>query len=154
MKGTKHLISCRCILPQFKRKPNPPVHQFVVFSILDDDDNIVGTKFVQCNNCRIIHKVTDICKSEILVNQEYMRSVTTKEEIKLSLPERLVAVLDSNQADLASYEAVQFILENKNWGEHVVLSSDEESGVRYIKYVRILSENLFKIKTHTEKLFL
>jgi hypothetical protein len=62
-KGVKHLVRCRCILPQFKDKPNPPAHQFAVFSVLDDQD-VLKVGFAQCNNCGIVHKVTDICLSE------------------------------------------------------------------------------------------
>ena len=63
--GQKHLIKCRCVLPQFKKLDNPPVHKFVVFSALNEEGNVV-TKYAQCNNCGVIHKVTDLCTSEII----------------------------------------------------------------------------------------
>ena len=148
--GQKHLVRCRCILPQFKHMKDPLLHQFTVFSILDDAD-AVAVKFAQCTNCGLIHKVTDINRSEIMTGREHMSSIATIDEIKISLPEKLVALLEINDADLPTYEAVSFILENKQWGNIVVLSSDVDGGLRQGKYVRILGEQLFKIDTFTRE---
>lgn len=78
-----------------------------------------------------------------------MRSVRTLDEIKAGLPDKLVAILDSNHADVATYEAAEFIIENQRWGDHVFLMTDEESGVMQGKYVRILTDALFKVDTVT-----
>ena len=64
MQGFKHLVQCHCILPQYRKMKDPVFHKFVVFSTIDKKDN-VEPKNVQCNNCGVIHKVFDICKSEI-----------------------------------------------------------------------------------------
>lgn len=149
MNGTKHLIRCRCVLPQFKKMADPPVHQFVAFSVINDDD-IVVPKFVQCNNCGILHKVVDICKSEI-VQRESMDSLVTIDDIRTALPENLSKILDMNKVDIATWEAAQFIYENKRWGEFVVLTSDVESGTRQGKYLRILGENMFKVDAFTRE---
>ena len=148
--GQKHLIKCRCVLQQFKMMSEPPVHHFVVFSIIDNDDltNVVQPKFAQCNNCGIIHKVIDICRSEILQGRESMGSIRTIEEIKLGIPKGLSTLLESNNADLASWEAAEFIYEQKQWGNIVVLSTDASDGMRQGKYVRILGESLFKVETY------
>lgn len=148
--GLKHLIRCRCVMPQFKNLPEPPVHQFVVFSIVDDSD-VVKSKFSQCNNCGVIHKVIDICKSEIIQSRESMGSLINIDDIKPSLPQNLVAILESNGADLATWEASQFIFENEKWGEFVVLNSDAESGLRQGKYVQIIGKNLFKVGTFSRE---
>lgn len=143
--GLKHLITCRCILPQFKHVSNPPNHQFVVFSAFDDDGTF-RTRFAQCNNCGIIHKVIDVCRSEI-VPREVMGALPTIDDIKVSMPSQLANLLESNNVDLATWEMVQFILENKQWGKFIVLQSDEEDGLRQGKYVRIMSETMFKVET-------
>ena len=137
-------------MPQFKNLPEPPVHQFIVFSIVDDSD-VVKSKFSQCNNCGVIHKVVDICKSEIIQNRESMGSLINIDDIKPSLPQNLVAILESNGADLATWEASQFIFENEKWGEFVVLNSDAESGLRQGKYVQIIGKNLFKVGTFSRE---
>lgn len=150
MRGQKHLIKCRCVLPQFKGKPDAPVHQFVVFSVLDDEDN-VKMKYAQCNNCGTVHRVTDICKSEILQGKEAMSSIITLQDIKSTLPSNLSDILERNNADLATWESAQFILENKQWGNIIVLAQEEEAGVKQGKYVRVMSETFFKIESFTRE---
>lgn len=144
--GQKHLIKCRCVLPQFKNRANPPQHQFVVFSTIDDD--VIKHKYVQCNNCGIIHKVVDICKSEIIPGKEMSAALITIDDVKGSLPKTLCDILESSSTDLPTWEHAQFIHENKKWGEFVVLNSEESDGSRSGKYVRILGESLFKVESY------
>jgi hypothetical protein len=143
--GLKHLITCRCVLQQLKRMDNPPQHQFVVFSVINDDGS-VQVKFSQCNNCGIIHKVSEINRSEV-VSRESMGSIPTIDDIKAGMPPRLVDLLESNDVDLSTWEHAQFIIENEDWGSFVVLKTDEEEGMRQGKYVRIMGANMFKIET-------
>lgn len=150
--GQKHLIQCRCILHQFKKMKNAPLHRFVVFSTVDDDKPVI--KFAQCNNCGIIHKIVDIGRSEILKDREHMSSIISVSEIKLSLNPSLVSILDANFCDLPTYEMVKFIIDQKKWGEIVILSSEEESGTRQGKYVRIMGEALFNVDSFTREEFI
>lgn len=143
--GQKHLVRCRCVLPQFKKLQNPPAHQFTVFSIIDND--VVQQKFSQCTNCGVIHRITEIGRSEIVTGREAMGSILTIDDIKPSLPEAIVKILEKNSVDLPTYEFVQFIIENKQWGNFVVLTTDLEGDVRQGKYLRILGETLFKVET-------
>lgn len=143
--GQRHLVKCRCVLPQFKGKTDPPPHQFVVFSVIDDD--VVKTKYAQCNNCGLVHRVVDMCKSEILVGKENMASIVKIEDIKPSMPPNLADILERHQVDLSAWEQAQFILEEKRWGDFVVLAQEEESGARHGKYVRIMSDTFFKVET-------
>lgn len=144
--GLKHLITCRCVLPQFKRMNNAPQHQFVVFSVIADDGTF-QQRFAQCNNCGIVHKVIDVCRSET-VTREAMGSLPTIDDIKAGLPPQLVNILEANRVeDLSTWELAQFILENKQWGNFVVLNTDEEDGLKQGKYVRILGESMFKVET-------
>jgi len=149
--GQKHLIRCRCILPQFRRHPDPPLHQFVVFSVLDDDK--VRPHFVQCNNCGIVHKVTDILVSEIVKGREHMKSLKTVDDVRLGMPEQLAAVLEANGADLATWEAVSFTLEHQRWGDYVVISSDTDGAVSQGKYIKILGQGLFKVETYVRDMY-
>jgi hypothetical protein len=151
--GQKHLIKCRCVLPQFKQSSSPPNHQFVVFSVINDDGT-VKVKHVQCNNCGIVHKVIDICTSQILPGKETMSSIITIDDIRCSLSANIANVLDINYADIATWEAVQFIIENKNWGDFAVLSSEVDSDVKQGKYIRVLGENLFKVDSFSREEFI
>jgi len=147
--GIKHLIQCQCILPQFKNNiKNPIFHKFAVFSIVEQGV-IVKEKFVQCTHCGIIHKVSDISVSEIMVGKENMSSVITLQDIRLNLPEKIVTILDTYDLDIATWENVQYIIDNERWGEHVVLSSDLQGNIRQGKILRIMGTNLLKIETFT-----
>jgi len=144
--GQKHLIKCRCVLPQFKRLENPPVHQFIVFSVIQEDET-VKPRYSQCNNCGVVHKVVDVCKSEIVSGKENMNSLIKIEDIKPSLHPNFVGILESSQADLATWESVQFIVENKQWGQFVVLTNDSEGEEIHGKYIKILGESMCKVET-------
>ena len=50
MIGTKHLIQCHCVLPQFRKMDNPIFHKFVVYSRFSEE-SIVEERLVKCNNC-------------------------------------------------------------------------------------------------------
>lgn len=141
----KHTIKCRCCLQQFKNLKNPPQHEFIVFSSLDNENN-VKEKFAQCNNCGIIHKVIAICTSEIL-NKEEAFTIRTIDDIKLSLPDKLVNTLEKHLADLSTYEAVEYIIQNELWGDRIILTKDDIDNIIQVKYLVILGNNLFKIDT-------
>ena len=147
--GLKHLVTCRCVLPQFKRREDPPQHQFVVFSVVQDDGTVT-TKFAQCNNCGIIHKATEINRSEV-VSRESMGSLTTVDDMKLGMPAQLANALEAADVDVATWEHARYVWDNKQWGSFVVLSTDEEDGLRQGKYIQILGENMFKIDTFTRE---
>jgi hypothetical protein len=142
--GFKHLIKCRCVLSQFKKVKNPPVHQFIVYSEVDDSDNVV-IKFAQCNNCGLIHKVIDLCKSDIIEKKEDHPALLTIDDIKVNLNQNISTILVKNGCDLPTWEMVQSIIDNKRWGEFVVLSSETESGSRQGKILQILGESLFRV---------
>jgi hypothetical protein len=144
--GQKHLIKCRCVLQQFKKLNDPPQHHFIVFSTINDESN-VNVKYSQCNNCGVIHKVVDICRSEILNGKEFMGSLIKIEDIKPTINSNFSTILESNNADLATWEALQFIVENKLWGSIVVLTTDSEGDEIHGKYLRILGESICKVES-------
>ena len=129
--GTKHLIQCHCILPQYRTSTNPIFHKFITFSIIDDSDTVIP-KYAQCNNCGTIHKVYDICKSEIISGKDESRLVTTLDELKFSLPKEMVDVFESYDCDIPVYENAKFIIDNEAWGENLILfreiNGDEIAG--------------------------
>jgi len=150
MKGYRHLVKCRCVLPQYKGLSSPPAHHFIVFSVVNDDDT-VRIKYSQCNNCGIVHKVIDVCTSDIIPGKEAMSSIVKIEDIKLSLPHNLSDILERNNVDLTTWEQAQFILENKQWGNFVILAQEEEAGTKQGKYVRIMSETFFKVESFSRE---
>lgn len=148
LEGIRHLIECHCILPQF-RSMNPPVyHKFVVFSIVEDD--VVKPKLSQCNNCGIVHRVIDLCKSEIVHGAEEGNSIRNIEDIKLSLSQKIVDFLIQQKSDVTIWEFVEFLLENKKEAE-VVLSKDQQGNITQIKILHVKSDGTFKVKSETRQ---
>lgn len=149
-RGQKHLVKCRCILPQFMKLKDPLLHQFVVFSIIGDDDKVI-TSFAQCPNCGIVHKVIDLSRSEIVPGREHLVSLKTIDDIRTSVSPQVAHVLDAHAVDMSTWEAVQFIIENEKWGDTVTLGSDTVDGTMQGKYIRILGPSLFKVDVFTRE---
>ena len=96
MVGVRHLIQCHCVLPQYRKSENPIFHKFVVFSMIDKNEEVLS-KFAECNNCGVIHNITDICKSEIVHSVEDARSIVTIDDIIPTLPPNIVSILSSHK---------------------------------------------------------
>lgn len=119
MNYLKHLIECQCILPIYKNNTRPIFHKFPVFSLFEDnvgnnDFSRAIEKYVKCNNCDCVHRVYDICKSELLKNSDaYVDLVTTLDDLKYSLPSDVIDILSKNQMDIADYEMASHLLKYK-----------------------------------------
>ena len=152
----KHLIECQCILSIFKNKTKPVYHKFKVFSQIDTNDKI-KEKYVICNNCDIVHKVFEVCKSEIKWGSENLKSlVTTKEDIKFNLESRhfenIVIELEKNNIDLCEWEYIEYLLDNKKEGQIVLNKSEIDNNIVYnVLYIK--NEN-FSIKKEIQQRFL
>jgi hypothetical protein len=145
VQGIKHLIQCHCILPQFKNAPEPVFHKFAVFSVIDDSDT-VQPKFAQCNNCGIVHKVIDICHSELTTKEE-ARSIPNVEDIKFSISPDLVRVLESYQCDIATWEQAEWIFLSKLWDQWIILTKEEdEFGDLHGKRLIFVDDGKFRIE--------
>lgn len=147
--GTRHVIKCRCILPQYKSMQNPPSHQFVVFSVTEDD--VVVPKTVQCNNCGIVHRVTELCTSKIINGKEDLKSVSTIDTIRPQLPSNIAAVLDSEGSDIPVWEHCKFVIDNAIWDSVIQLSTESYDGMREGKYIRIFSKEMFNVESFSEE---
>jgi hypothetical protein len=147
--GTRHVIKCRCILPQYKSMQNPPNHQFVVFSVTENDAVIAKT--VQCNNCGIVHRVTELCTSKILNGKEELKSVNTIDTIRPQLPSNIAAVLDAEGCDVPVWEHCKFVIENAIWDSIIQLSTESYDGMREGKYIRIFSKEMFNVESFSEE---
>ena len=144
MQGYKHLIDCHCVLPQYRTKADPVFHKFVVFSVMDDDGN-VDPKTVQCNNCGAIHRVVDICKSEIVPGKDEAKSVVTKSDVALSLPTQLVELLDQYQLEVPDFELAKFYLDNKRWGSTLVLNREKEGNGMSGKVLNFVGPDRYRV---------
>ena len=137
------------MLPQYKNNPNPVFHKFVVFSVVDNSDTVIP-KYSQCNNCGIIHKVVDLCRSEIITGKEELRSITSIDDIKLTLSEDICKLLDIYNVDLPTWEHVQFIFDQKKWSSHAVLTRDVMESETQGKMLQFNKEGKPKIVTYIQ----
>lgn len=149
MRSSKHIIQCRCVLNQFRNKKNPPLHKFIAFSSLDDDDKVEPT-FVSCNNCGITHKIVDLCKSEILENSENSPVITIK-DILISLPSELREIFESYEVDLATMQNALWIIDNQLWGSKLILLKKELEDRVEGKYLVFKQPNQYRIETFLEE---
>ena len=125
--GMRHLIECNCVLPQYKNRQPTVWHKFAVFSVVDSN-NQVQEKFVQCNNCGIIHKITEIGKSEVTI-KENLKSIRTIDDIKFGIQQDIAGLLEQYKCDISIWEEAEFILNNKKWGSIIVLDQETDKGV-------------------------
>lgn len=149
--GVKHLVPCICVLPQLSKLKNPPMHEFVVFSVFDDSVNDFEVTFVQCDNCGVIHKITDVCQSTILRGRDEMKSLVSVDDVKGVIPPKMVEILEQHKVDLPTWQQVAWVVEDKQWGTPVVISSEYIDGTRQGKVLTILGETLYKISNFTNE---
>lgn len=129
-----------------RKLPNPVYHSFVVFSVLDDGGEVVP-KDAECNNCGVIHRVVDICKSEI-TTKEKSSAIVTVEDITFMIPSDLTNVLKNYDCDVSTWEQAHFIYSNQKWGERIVLSRQTEDGSIKGKSLTFEGPNKFKIESY------
>lgn len=152
IQGVRHLIECHCFLPQYRNRPDPVFHKFVVFSEIHDEN--VKEKNAQCNNCGVIHKITGICKSEILTGREDNRAIIRVDDIKISLPSRLADILSSYSCDLSIWENVDFVFRESKWGTKIKISSDESEDEIHAKFLKINGPESFGVVVESGKSFI
>jgi len=143
--GVKHLVACSCVLPQLSKLKKPPSHEFVVFSTFDDEAKTFESTFVQCDNCGVVHKITDVCASSILHGRDELKTIVTLDDVKPSVPSKLADVLEQHKVDLPTWQQVAWIIEENRWGTPVILTSEYVDGARQGKTMIILGETLYKI---------
>jgi len=145
--GIKHLIECHCTLKIFKNGDEIIYHKFPVYSKLDEEDRL-KVKMAKCNNCGVIHKIVDVCKSDIISGKDDSISVVTKEDLDLQIDPRITNVLRANECDISVWEHVADIIEEERWNETIVLRRQVVDGEMNVKVLKVLSENRAKIENH------
>lgn len=147
----KHLCECRCVLPQFVDSPVPRFHQFVVFSMLDENMEIIPST-VKCNYCGAVSTVSGIGTLKPS-KAEQSSAVETPEEIQDQLPPELIKKLSGYVAgiDLPTWQEIRHIYENEYcWGVcPVVLAHDPDpaTGSDVAKVLNILGRTMYNVRT-------
>jgi hypothetical protein len=150
MKGLKHLVECHCVLPQYRKRKEPPYHSFVVFSLLDDSDTAIP-KHARCNNWGVIHNFIDLCKSEILAGQE-VGAVMTTEDCGMMLPSGVKQMLETYGCDVPDWEHALFILQNEKWGDFIIIHREEtETGDLTGKILKFNGPGNYRLEPFLQK---
>lgn len=145
--GIKHLIECHCTLKIYQKLEKIIYHKFPVYSKYNNEAGSIVPKIAQCNNCKTLHKVYDICKSEIVPGgKDEDKTMLTKEDIVIQLPDKISNFLVRQDYDMSVFEHVLDIIDNEAWNELVVLSREVINEDLHVKILQIISENRFKIK--------
>lgn len=145
----KHLVICNCILSQYQDTEPPIFHKFIVFSVINQDGSIKPS-YAKCNNCGGIHKVTEVGVSEKL-KKETVASLPDIEEIKSTLPEKLVSLLERYKLQLPTWQEIKFLYENEKWDRAVILSREQENNEISGKYLVLFSKTLWKIDGYSSE---
>ncbi len=147
--GVKHLVQCVCTLQTLNNMKDPPSHEFVVFSTYDDADDSFDVTFVQCDNCGLVHKVVDVCKSEVVRGKEDLAFAISIADVRSSLNPNIVEVLEKHNASLPTWQQTAWIVTEKRWGESVTLGSERVNNVKQGKVMILLGESLYRLQAYT-----
>ncbi len=150
MLGHKHMIECHCILPIYKDSLPAIYHKFITYSKIDERGKIIP-KYVNCNNCGITHYVYELCKSDIKVGKEDIKSTRTIEDIKLSLPDKIINILTSNNCTIEDYELVEDIFDQEIFPSNLIIKREIIDEEHHIKLLKINNAEKFKIESEVIK---
>jgi hypothetical protein len=155
MNYTKHLVECQCTLSLFKNKTKPVYHKIPVFSKIVNES--VEEKYIMCENCNVIHYVTEICKSEIKWGNENLISlINLKEDIKFNLVSNnnnlLVDILEKNQCHISDWEMSEYLIENNQNGI-IILNKNEIDNNIVINLIEF-DKGKFKLKKEITQRYL
>ena len=145
--GIKHLIECHCTLKIYQKLEKTLYHKFPVYSKYNSESGAIVPKIAQCNNCKTLHRVYDICKSEIVPGgKDEDKTMLTKEDIIFQLPDKISNFLIGQDCDVTIFEHVLDVIENKHWNEKIVLTREIINDRLHVKILQIISEDRFKIR--------
>jgi len=144
--GIKHLIECHCTLKIYQGSDDHLYHKFPVYSKLNKDDKIIE-KLVQCNHCQTIHKVYDICKSNILRSgKDDHKTAVNIEDISYQLSDKINNILRRYDCDISTWEQILDYCEREYWDQKIVINREIIEGKYHVKVLSILSEDKIKIE--------
>lgn len=145
----KHLIACNCVLKQYEDADPPVFHKFIVFSVINEDGSIKPS-YAKCNNCGGIHKVTEVGLSQKL-KRETIATLPDIEEIKSSLPEKLVSLVEKYKLTLPTWQEIKFVLENEKWERPIILQKEQEGEEVFGKYLVLYGKTLWKVDSFSSE---
>ena len=145
MPGVKHLIECHCFLKVFSQNEKQINHKFAVYSKINQNDKVIP-KLVKCNNCEALHRITEVGISQLVPGRDQTSVTVTKEDLSNNLSNIITRVLIQYDCDISSWEHVEDIIEEKRWGEFVILRREIINEKTNVKLMEVLGAENIKIK--------
>lgn len=145
LESIKHLITCNCILRQYEEYIPSVFHKFIAFSVINSDGSIKPS-YAKCNNCNAIHKIIEVNTSE-RIRKEDSPLVPDIEEIKASLPEKLIGLLIKYDLDTPTWQQIKFSYENEKWDKPVILYRETQGEDSQGKYLLLAGKMLWRIES-------
>ena len=143
----RHLIECHCVLLLYKNKRPVTYHKFSVYSKIDKKTGKVIPKYVNCNNCGVTHYVNEYCKSQIKNGKEDILSVRTIDDLRLSIPKKILDVLEAYKCPVDVYEEIEDVIDNDLYPRNIVLNREIINEDQHYKILEMKSNNKFKIQS-------
>lgn len=129
--------------------PDPPLHKFIAFSEIEPPGVIVPS-LVQCPNCGAVHKIKEVGLSEVLRKEDAM-SVLTIDEIKSSLPEKLVERFTGYELELHQWMEIKWVFDNEQWGRNIILTKESADGLVSGKYTQAISKDIWRFASFSRE---
>ena len=95
-----------------------------------------------------MHKVYDLCKSEIIPGKDELRSVVTIREISPFIPSDLRQLLETYNCELSIWEHIKFLLDEQRWGDKVVITKETIKDETTGKVLTIAAKDRFTIENY------
>jgi hypothetical protein len=144
--GIKHLIECHCTLKIYEGSDDHVYHKFPVYSKLDMSGKVIQ-KLIQCNHCQTIHKVYDICKSDIVRSgKDDHKTSIDREDIACQISDKISSLLRRYDCDISTWEQILDYCDNKYWNKKIVLNRELIEGKYHVKIMTLMSEEKVKIE--------
>ena len=86
--------------------------------------------------------------SEIAIKIEDTDTIIDEEDLKLGLSDKLVKILEKNNCDIPTYEAIDHIISEEMWNQQVVISRKTVNNeIVHLKILEIKGDEKFRLKT-------
>ena len=145
MLGQRHLIECHCVLPLYKDRRPIVYHKFPVYSKFNTKTSKVIPKYANCNNCGITHLIDELCKSQIKIGKEDIKSARSISEVTLSLPIKIVDFLKDYNSSISLYEEIEDIFDNLTFPKDLIIKREIIDEQYHVKVLKLISQEKYKI---------
>ena len=146
MIGQKHLIECHCSLPLYKNRKDIVYHKFVVYSKIDEAGNKIP-KYSKCNNCGATHYVYEFCKSEVKAGKEDNDVALTIEDVKISLPDKIIKILEQYECTIDVYEQIDDVFDHDFFPIDIIINREIIEDEHTVKLLKLINKDRYKIQT-------